>query len=172
MIYYFLKIETAILSLLILASLVSCNSNIASEDDSIENLDTLTDKHSSPEILTDSIAESDSIKTDPIKADRYRDEKKLSMPTFQRTQEIGVTDEKFNGEAVLIQLDLSQKTYEANPEFINDHVKGNYNHSKNYFPQDSRGKVASITLNYRIELFEDGYALDPYKVITMRYPSE
>lgn len=164
--------KTLVLTQLILASLVSCNANIANEVDTIGNSDTLTVEHTSTEILTDSIPAVDSTKSEPIKAERYRDEKKLSLPTFMRTQEIGVTNEKFNGEAVLIQLDLPQKTYEANPELINDHVKGNYTHSKNYFPQDSRGQMASITLNYRIELFEDGYAREPYKVITLSYPSE
>ncbi len=104
--------------------------------------------------------------------------KKISSSRSQKVQLLrmseSVTNDKLNGAPIMIQEDLSAKEFSKDPEQLKNRLRGYYLGQERNFPRsiaddfengNSRELISYPRLNYVIELFEDGYASKPYKIL-------
>jgi hypothetical protein len=104
--------------------------------------------------------------------------KKISSSRSQKVQLLrmseSVTNDKLNGAPIMIQEDLSAKEFSKDPEQLKNRLRGYYLWQERNFPRSiaddfengiSRELISYPRLNYVIELFEDGYASTPYKIL-------
>lgn len=85
------------------------------------------------------------------------------------------SDEKFNGAPIVLQENLSKAIFKNNPDTIKNYLKGFYLGQEMLFPRSvadnfekgtSKEYISYPKLNFRVELFENQYAKNPYKVLS------
>jgi len=84
------------------------------------------------------------------------------------------SDEKFNGAPIVLQENLSKAIFKNNPDTIKKFLKMFYLGQERLFPRSiadnfengtSKEHISYPKLNFRVELFENEYAKNPYKVL-------
>jgi hypothetical protein len=94
-----------------------------------------------------------------------------------RMSEIAASDDKFNGQPVLLQFEMSSDALLAHPDTLKQEIRNTYMASERFFPRYiadnfekgiSTENIAYPKLNFSIELFRDSYAEKPYKVVNFR----
>jgi hypothetical protein len=84
------------------------------------------------------------------------------------------SDEKFNGAPIVLQENLSKSILNNNPDTIKNYLKRFYQGQERLFPRSiadnfekgtSKEFISYPKLNFRVELFENEYAKNPYKVL-------
>lgn len=100
---------------------------------------------------------------------------------FQMRTSEGVTDNKLNGEPILIQMELTPKVLANNPDTMRNYVKALYLGQQQNFPRSiadnfeqgiSTERISYPRLNYAIEMYEDAYARKPYSILRYSVRSE
>lgn len=123
------------------------------------------------------IENSDSLKEAPQqKVARPPIKREVQMRTSER-----VTDNKLNGESILIQMELMSKVLTYNPDTMRNYVKALYLGQERSFPRSiadnfeqgiSTERISYPRLNYAIEMYEDAYARKPYSILRYSVRSE
>ena len=122
-------------------------------------------------VQVDSVVKKDSVVRFSKKTSAISGYRKKS---FERINELGATNEKFNGEYVSIQENIPSEILTKYPDTIISIVKSNYLMSQNYFPRSiaddfingiSTERISYPKLNYKVELFNDKYSDKPYSTI-------
>jgi hypothetical protein len=84
------------------------------------------------------------------------------------------SDEKFNGVPIVLQENLSKSILKNNPDTIKNYLKRFYQGQEMLFPRSvadnfekgtSKEFISYPKLNFRVELFENEYSKNPYKVL-------
>jgi hypothetical protein len=84
------------------------------------------------------------------------------------------SDEKFNGAPIVLQENLSKAIFKNNPDTIKNYLKRFYQGQERLFPRSiadnfekgtSKEYISYPKLNFRVELFENEYSKNPYKVL-------
>ncbi len=86
----------------------------------------------------------------------------------------GVSDNKLNGEIIIIQMDLAKSEFDNNPDTIEHFLNDYYSRLEPYFPRSiaddfengiSTERIHYPTLSFTVELFENEFAAKPYKTV-------
>jgi hypothetical protein len=98
--------------------------------------------------------------------------KTLSVKVELLRFEEGVNDDKFNGEPIIVQLELSKQILAKYPDTIKRFLKASYLQSVRRFPRSiscnfekgtSNEQISYPKLNYTVNIFKDCYATKPYQ---------
>ena len=116
------------------------------------------------------IENSDTLKTTSTKVVSTQ----TTQQTLSQREYEGLSDAKFNGEPMLIQLELSEKVLAAHPDTIKNHLRREYLNQERNFPRSiadnfekgiSTERIYYPKLNYRVELFKNEYEKKPFQVL-------
>ncbi len=104
--------------------------------------------------------------------------KKVAIAQIKKQEQIrqseGLSDAKLNGEPILLQEELAENILVNNPDTIKQYLKQIYLGQSRNFPRSiaddfehgvSREYISYPILNFRVELFEDAYAMKPYRIL-------
>jgi hypothetical protein len=119
----------------------------------------------------------DSLKIDLAKNITPTNANRFSKPIYIRGYEIGASDAKFNGEAVVIEMDIPSAMLKAHPDTLKKEVRQNYANSERFFPRSiaddfvngiSTEHISYPQLNYAVKVYENEFAAKPYTTQTFR----
>ncbi len=155
---------------LLLITLASCNSSPKS---SLPPASSLSDIH------RDSIcrAVKDRPTVDPKENINPTNANRFIKPIYIRESEIATSNAKFNGEAVVIEMEIPASVLKAHPDTLKKEVRQNYANSERFFPRSiaddfqkgiSTEQISYPHLNYTVRVYENEFAAKPYTTQTFR----
>jgi len=152
----------------------------ACKDTTTESKQLISDGNETKSILEDTVNIIDTTKLSIENTDTQKTNstQNISTPTIKPEQQerslVGVSDNKLNGQPILIQLELAEKVLADNPDTIKNYLKAFYLNQEQNFPRsiaDNFEQGVSIErihypkLNFIAEVYKNEYEKKPYEVL-------